>query len=85
MSAAQGLLARVEVRPDESPSTRYPQELSARITLRTKDQRVFVKEQSGYEGDLTNPLSCDRTVEKFHRLTEAFAEEDLRKCHPVAK
>src|ERR1700749_3995721 len=75
---AQALLMRVEIRPDESFSARYPHELSARVTIRTKDQRVFVKEQNGYEGGLTNPMSWERTVEKFHWLTEAFADEDLR-------
>jgi 2-methylcitrate dehydratase len=75
---AQALLAHVEVHPDERLSARYPHELSARITIRTKDQRVFVKEQNGYEGGLTNPLTWDRTVEKFHWLAEPFAHEGLR-------
>ena len=75
---AQALLMRVEIRPDERFSSRYPHELSARVTIRTKDQRVFVKEQNGYEGGLTNPMSWERTVEKFHWLTEAFADEELR-------
>jgi 2-methylcitrate dehydratase len=74
----QALLKRVEIRPDDSFSARYPYELSARITIRTKDQRVFVKEQNGYEGGLTNPMSWERTVEKFHWLAEAFADEELR-------
>jgi 2-methylcitrate dehydratase len=77
-SDAQALLMRVEIRPDERFSARYPHELSARVTIRTKDQRVFVKEQNGYEGGLTNPMSWERTVEKFHWLTEAFADEKLR-------
>ena len=75
----QALLKRVEIRPDDSFSTRYPHELSARVTIHTKDRRVFVKEQHGYEGGLNNPMSWDRTVEKFHWLSEAFADEDLRK------
>src|SRR6266436_3012459 len=75
---AQALLARVEVHPDERFSARYPQELSAAITIRTKDERFFVKEQHGYEGGLNKPMSWDRTVEKFHWLSEAFADEDLR-------
>ena len=74
----QAMLARVEVHPDERFSDRYPRELSAAITIRTKDERVFVKEQQGYEGGLNNPMSWDRTVEKFHWLSEAFADEDLR-------
>jgi 2-methylcitrate dehydratase len=76
---AQALLARVEIRPDERFSARYPHELSARVTIRTKDQRVFVKEQDGYEGGLTNPMSWERTVEKFHWLAEASADEDIRR------
>jgi 2-methylcitrate dehydratase len=39
---------------------------------------VLVKEQNGYEGGLTNPLTWDRTVEKFHWLAEPFANERLR-------
>jgi len=74
----QALLKRVEIRPDERFSARYPHELSARVTIRTKSQRVFAKEQEGYEGGLTNPMSWERTVEKFHWLTEAFADEELR-------
>jgi 2-methylcitrate dehydratase len=75
---AQALLARVEVRPDEQFTARYPRELNARITIFTKDQRVLVKEQLGYEGGLANPMSWDRTVEKFHWLSEPFADESLR-------
>jgi len=75
---AQALLKRVDIRPDERFSARYPHELSARVTIRTKDQRAFVKEQNGYEGGLTNPMSWERTVEKFHWLTDAFADEELR-------
>jgi len=55
-----------------------PHELSAGVTIRTKNQRVFVKEQNGYEGGLTNPMSWERTVEKFHWLAEAFADKKLR-------
>ena len=69
---------RVEVHPDEHFTARYPQELGARITIRTRDRRALVKEQLGYEGGLTNPMSWDRTVEKFHWLSEAFAGEELR-------
>jgi 2-methylcitrate dehydratase len=75
---AQALLARVEVRPDDHFTARYPKELNAQLTIYTKDQRVLVKEQLGYEGGLSSPLSWDRTVEKFHWLSEPFADEDLR-------
>jgi 2-methylcitrate dehydratase len=75
---AQALLARIEVHPDERFSTRYPQELSAAVAIGTKGARVFLKEQHGYEGGLNNPMSWDRTVAKFHWLSEPFADEDLR-------
>jgi 2-methylcitrate dehydratase len=75
---AQALLGRVEVRSDEQFTARYPRELNARITIFTKDQRVLEKEQLGYEGGLANPMSWGRTVEKFHWLSEPFADEELR-------
>jgi 2-methylcitrate dehydratase len=75
---AQALLARVDVRPDAYFTARYPIELSARITIYTRDQRVLVREQLGWEGGLANPMSWDRTVEKFHWLSEPFADDDLR-------
>jgi len=75
---AQALLARVEVRPDERFTARYPRELSALITIYTKDKRILVKEQLGYEGGLTNPMSWDRAVQKFQWLSEPFADQDLR-------
>jgi 2-methylcitrate dehydratase len=75
---AQALLARVQIHPDERFSARYPQELSAAVAIGTKDERVFLKEQHGYEGGLNNPMSWDRTVGKFHWLSEPFADEDLR-------
>jgi 2-methylcitrate dehydratase len=75
---AQSMVARVEIQPDEQLTARFPQELCARITVQTKDQRVLVKEHLGYEGGLDNPMSWDRVVEKFNWLSEAFADEALR-------
>jgi 2-methylcitrate dehydratase len=75
---AQAMVARVEVHPDEQLTARFPKELCARITVRTKDQRVLVKEHIGYEGGLDNPMSWERVVEKFHWLSEAYADKGLR-------
>jgi 2-methylcitrate dehydratase len=76
---AQALVARVEVRPDEQLTARFPHELGARITIRTKDGRHLAVEHIGYEGGLDKPMSWDRVVEKFHWLSEAYANEDLRR------
>lgn len=75
---AQALLARVEIRPDDEFTMRYPDELCARITIHRKNGRVLVKEQLGYEGSLGNPMSWDRVVQKFHWLSEPYADEGLR-------
>lgn len=57
----------------------FPKELCTRVTVYTKDQRVLVKEYIGYEGGIDNPMPQDRVVEKFHWLSEAFADENLRR------
>ena len=75
---AQAMVARVEVRPDEQLTARFPKELCARITVFTRDRRVLVKEHIVYEGGIDTPMSWDRVVEKFHWLSEAFADESLR-------
>src|SRR5580693_806788 len=75
---AQAMVARVDVRPDEQFTARFPQELCARVTVRTKDQRVLKREHIGYEGGLDNPMSWGRVLEKFHWLSEPFADQDLR-------
>jgi len=75
---AQKMVARVEVRPDEELTARFPAELSARVTVWTKDGRVLVREHLGYEAGLDQPMSWERTVEKFHWLSEPFADSALR-------
>jgi 2-methylcitrate dehydratase len=75
---AQELLARVEIRPDAEFSARYPQELNARITVHTKDSRELQQEKLGYEGSLANPMPWERVVQKFHWLSEAYADAALR-------
>ncbi len=75
---AQAMVARVEIRPDPKFTARFPKELAARVTVRTNDQRILVKEHLGYEGGIDNPLSWERVVQKFHWLTEPFADPTLR-------
>ena len=47
---AQALLNRVEIRPDDAFTAKYPHELNTRITIKTKDGRAFDREQLGYRG-----------------------------------
>jgi 2-methylcitrate dehydratase len=75
---AQALLSRVTISPDDAFTAKYPHELNTRITVKTKSGRTFDREQVGYEGGLGNPMSWERTVEKFNWLSEPFADEALR-------
>lgn len=80
---AQAMVALVEVRPRRATHGSLPPRTRCRITVHTKDQRVLAKEHPGYEGGRDQPMSWDRTVEKFHWLSEAFTDEDLRKLTPA--
>jgi 2-methylcitrate dehydratase len=75
---AQALLKKVQVREDPEFTSQYPNELNTRIVITTKDGKKFAREQRGYEGGLGNPFSWERTVEKFHWLSEPFADGALR-------
>src|ERR1700751_5753198 len=75
---AQALLNRVEIRPDDAFTAKYPHELNTRMSIKTKDGRTLNREQLGYEGGLGNPLSWERAVEKFNWLSEPFADAELR-------
>ncbi|MEX3936234.1 MmgE/PrpD family protein [Paraburkholderia phymatum] len=75
---AQALLKRVTVRPDAEFSARYPRALNTRITIKCRSGRVYSKEHVGFEGGLDKPLTWERTVEKFHWLSEQYADEALR-------
>jgi 2-methylcitrate dehydratase len=75
---AQALLRKVVVRPDAAFSAQYPHALNTRVTIRCKDGRTLTKEHVGFEGGLENPLTWERTVEKFHWLSEPYADEALR-------
>lgn len=64
----QDLLHRVEIKPDDSLSERFPQEHSARIRLRLRDGQELEREQRDYEGFHTRPMAWDTVAEKFDRL-----------------
>ncbi len=75
---AQAMVSLVEVHPDKELTARFPEALCARVTVNTKEGRTLVKEHLGYEGGLDQPMSWERTVEKFHWLSEPFADLKLR-------
>jgi len=64
----QGLLRRVDVRPDSDFSARFPAEHCARVRVTLRDGRVFEREQRDYEGFHTRPMTWEAVVAKFDRL-----------------
>jgi 2-methylcitrate dehydratase len=71
----QDLLRRVEVRPDDSLSERFPERHSARIRVHLREGQALEREQHDYEGFTTRPMSWDTVAAKFDRLAEGRAEE----------
>ncbi len=74
----QILLRKVAVRPDAEFSGLFPGALPCRITVRTKDGRVLVKEKRDYEGFFTRPVSWERAIEKFGSLCPPSLPGELR-------
>lgn len=74
----QELLTRIDVRPDEALTARYPRATPVRITLVLRDGRQLSREQDDFEGAAHRPLTWDRTVEKFHWLAAQYADDTLR-------
>lgn len=74
----QSLLRKVIVRPDETLSRRFPQEMPCRIRVLLKDGQALSIEQQDYEGFYTRPMSWEKAAEKFARLAAPFTDEHLR-------
>lgn len=74
----QALLCRVEVRPNDAYSARFPDEMPTSITIRLNDGRSFRIDKAAYEGFHTRPMSWQAVVEKFTRLTERFTSDARR-------
>jgi 2-methylcitrate dehydratase len=74
----QRLLRRVDVRPNATFTAGYPQSTPVRIGVTLRGGQRFSREQHDFEGAPGRPLTWDRTVVKFHWLTEQYAEEALR-------
>jgi 2-methylcitrate dehydratase len=82
----QALLQKVVVRPNDDFSQRFPEEMPCRITLSLRGGRLVAREKRDYEGFHTRPLSWEKVVEKFERLSEAYTDRGLRReiCEATA-
>ena len=77
-SDVQELLRLVAIKPAAEFTARYPEQLGVRITIVLCDGRTLQREQTDFEGSVTQPFAWERVVEKFHWLSEPFAIEALR-------
>ena len=77
-SDVQSLLRKIHIRSASDLSDRFPRELPCRLTVRLRDGRNLSIHKSDYEGFLTRPMSWDKAVEKFHRLSESHATALVR-------
>ncbi len=73
----QQLLRRVEIRPDEALSGRFPEEMPVRVVVRLRDGRKLVGEASDYPGFVTQPMSWDGIETKLRDLARDRATGDL--------
>lgn len=74
----QSLLRRVEVRPADDLSERFPKEMPCRIGVLLGDGRTLEVEKRDYEGFFTRPISWERAEEKFERLASPYTDGRLR-------
>ncbi|HET8557486.1 MAG TPA: MmgE/PrpD family protein, partial [Gaiellaceae bacterium] len=72
----QDLLRRVQVRPADDLSARFPAEHACRLRLVLDDGTVLAAERRDYEGFLTRPMSWQRAREKFEGLAATALEPE---------
>jgi hypothetical protein len=80
----QSLLRKVEPRPDDSFTARYPGEVPSRVTVRLKGGKSYSHEVKDYPGFPTRPFTWEEIGAKFEKLAGDRAEQGLRKDIKVA-
>ena len=63
----------------EQYSARFPDEMTCHLTIYLKDNRRLEIEKNDYEGFYTRPKSWERVCEKFEKLAQPYADQDLRR------
>jgi 2-methylcitrate dehydratase len=74
----QELLRKVDIKPSDDFTRRFPQEMPSRLSLRLKDGRSLSIERRDYEGFTNNPPSWESALRKFRALTESHTTSPLR-------
>ena len=74
----QELLRKVQIRPADDLSARFPEELPCRIRIRLHDSRELTNEKTDYQGFVTRPVTWQQAAEKFERLAGQHTTASLR-------
>lgn len=74
----RAFIRRVRVRPSESLSGRFPQEMPVRIRVRLRNGRTLERDKHDYEGFHTRPMSWDAAVAKLRRLCPERVSHEAR-------
>jgi 2-methylcitrate dehydratase len=74
----QTLLRKVNVRPLDSFSRRFPAEMPSRIQITLNNGQVLTKEKRDYEGFLTRPMGWNTVTKKFEQLSQARISHQLQ-------
>jgi 2-methylcitrate dehydratase len=74
----QRLLRRIDVLPNATFTAGYPRSTPVRIGVTLSDHQCLSREQHDFEGAPGRPLTWERTVDKFHWLSEQYAAQAAR-------
>jgi 2-methylcitrate dehydratase len=75
----QTLLRKVQVRPDDQFTARYPGEVGSRVTVRLAGGKSYSHEVKDYPGFPTRPFTWEQIGAKFDKLVGNRADAGLRK------
>ena len=75
----QTLLRKVQVRPDDQFTARYPGEVGSRVTVRLAGGKSYSHEVKDYPGFPTRPFTWEQIGAKFDKLVGNRADASLRK------
>jgi len=76
----QNLLRKVNIRPDEGMSKRFPEEMPCRVQIFLLGGQMLSVEKQDYEGFHTRPMSWERAQEKFEHLATPFVDVQRRQA-----
>jgi 2-methylcitrate dehydratase len=73
----QTLLRKVQVRPDDQFTARYPGEVGSRMTVRLAGGKSYSHEVKDYPGFPTRPFTWEQIGAKFDKLVAGRADKGL--------